>query len=108
MSSKKTLQDSQMSASTFTSQTAAHYGRLNSMLEKGGNGNTISVGGWCATSQDRYQWLQVRFNDIMRISAVITQGRQDADEWVTSYKLQYSVDGSSWNYYPNVSKQVLE
>ena len=31
---------------------------------------------------------------------IIVQGREDEDQWVTSYKVQTSLDGTSWNFVP--------
>ena len=30
------------------------------------------------------------------------QGREDEDQWVASYKVQISLDGTSWNYVPGM------
>ena len=50
----------------------------------------------------------------MKVTGIATQGRQDADQWVTAYRLYYSSDGvyfSSvkywWNSYVKVRKKVL-
>ena len=33
------------------------------------------------------------------MTKVATQGRQDADQWVTKYTLSYSLDGMHWAEY---------
>lgn len=38
-----------------------------------------------------------------KVTAVATQGGDGLSEWVTSYKLQYGMDGSTWQYYAKVS-----
>ena len=50
----------------------------------------------------------------MKVTGIATQGRQDADQWVTAYRIYYSLDGvyfSSvkywWNSYVKVRKRVL-
>ena len=50
----------------------------------------------------------------MKVTGIATQGRQDADQWVTAYRIYYSSDGvyfSSvkywWNSYVKVRKRVL-
>ena len=52
------------------------------------------AGGWSAEVKDRNPWLQV---DLLRsdvaVTRVATQGRSDADEWVTRYKIQHSDNG---------------
>ena len=42
------------------------------------------------------QWFQVNFVELMRIKGVATQGRQDANQWVKSYTVSYSVDGMNF------------
>ena len=33
-----------------------------------------------------------------QVSGVLTQGREEADEWVTLYTISYSCDAFKWNY----------
>lgn len=35
----------------------------------------------------------------MKINALATQGRADFDQWVTSYTLSYSEDGTKYSLY---------
>ena len=56
------------------------------------------AGGWVARNQNTYQWLQVDFDGAMKITKINTQGRSDADQWVTRYYLQYSTDGAHFVY----------
>ena len=65
-------------------------------------GETTQIGGWAALHNDQNQYLQIKFGQIFQITGVNTQGRADAAQWVKSYKLEYSTDGSSWTYYPGV------
>ena len=51
------------------------------------------VGAWCARHNNHNQWLQVDLGRTMKISGIATQGRQDADQWVTSYWVLYGFDG---------------
>ena len=48
---------------------------------------------WVARTQDKNQWLQVKFAQQVEIRRVATQGRRHYNGWVTSYKLNYSSDG---------------
>ena len=77
-------------------------GRLNYQAQINSQGVTTQIGGWAASTNDKNQWLQVKFSQIFQISGVATQGRADATQWVETYKLEYSTDGSSWTDYPNV------
>ena len=50
-------------------------------------------GAWCARRSDRNQWIQFDFGGRTRVTRVCTQGRQNSDQWVTSYYVTYSRDG---------------
>ena len=50
-------------------------------------------GSWYAKRNDKRQWLKVDFGGMTRVSRVATQGRQNSDQWVTSYYVSYSVKG---------------
>ena len=50
-------------------------------------------GAWCAKKSNRGQWVQVDFSADTLVRRVATQGRQNADQWVTSYYLSFSRDG---------------
>lgn len=47
-------------------------------------------GAWCAKRSDRRQWLKIDLGGLTRVSRIATQGRQNADQWVTSYYVSYS------------------
>lgn len=46
--------------------------------------------------------FQVDLDLLHRVTGVATQGADSSTDWVTSYKLQYSSDGSNWQYYSKV------
>ena len=52
------------------------------------------------------QWFQVNFVELMRIKGVATQGRQDANQWVRSYTVSYSIDGM--NFMPYMENRRLK
>ena len=56
-------------------------------------------GAWSAGANNGKQWLQIDFGELVRVTKVATQGRQDANQWVTKYILSYSVDGMHWAEY---------
>ena len=88
------LPDSAISASTSASSNhIPQFGRLNKIPAKG------KAGAWCAKSNDGNQWLQISFGRETTVTKVATQGRYDADQWVTSYSLSHSVDGVHWAWY---------
>lgn len=55
---------------------------------------------WLSKFQDNSQWLQIDLKQVMVVSGILTQGRCDADEWITKYSVQYrSDDKLNWIYY---------
>ena len=47
-----------------------------------------------------YQYLQIDLSEDHIIYGVATQGRSDFGQWVKTYQLEYSEDGSeTWKYY---------
>lgn len=55
---------------------------------------------WLSKFQDNSQWLQIDLKQVMVVSGILTQGRCDADEWITKYSVQYRTDDKlNWIYY---------
>ncbi|XP_029947744.1 retinoschisin 1a isoform X2 [Salarias fasciatus] len=55
---------------------------------------------WLSKFQDNNQWLQIDLREVMVVSGILTQGRCDAEEWVTKYSVQYRTDENlNWIYY---------
>ena len=90
-------------SSQYNVTTVPSGGRLNYQTQYDDDGVLTQIGGWAPDTADTDQWLQVKFSQILQITGVATQGRADQAEWVTSYKLEYSTDGSTWTSYPDVS-----
>lgn len=83
--------DSQITASTeFSPSHAPRMARLNFQA---------SQGSWSALVSDVNQWLQVDFLHNVTLSKVATQGRHHYPQWVLSYLLSYSMDGSAFENY---------
>ncbi|XP_042887736.1 neurexin-4-like, partial [Penaeus japonicus] len=49
---------------------------------------------WTARSADYLQYLEVDLKETKNITAIATQGRQDSDEYVTAYTIQFGQDGN--------------
>ena len=83
-----------MSASSqWDENHAASQGRL---YFKAGSGKS---GSWTA-KYNVSQWLQVDLgNPHTKVIALATQGRNDYPQWVTKYKVQYSGDSVSFQYF---------
>ena len=97
------IYDRQISASSeWDSNHAAIQGRLFFLAGSG------KQGAWSAKQNNLDQWLQIDLLDqITKVTAVSTQGRNSASQWVTKYKLQYSVDGVKFQYYTEVGEKVI-
>lgn len=55
---------------------------------------------WLSKYQDINQWLQIDLRDVKVVSGILTQGRCDADEWITKYSVQYRANENlNWVYY---------
>ena len=89
------ISDWQISASSqWDNNHAAIQGRLNF---KAGSGKR---GGWSSKHNDVNQWLQIDLGDPNTdVTGLATQGRNAHSQWVTKYKMQYSVDGTNFQYY---------
>lgn len=69
----------------------AEYGRLNFVQARAG------ASAWCAGVNDVHQWFQVGFGgDVRNVTAVETQGRHDADQWIKEFSVRYTLDGREW------------
>ena len=76
---------------------APKNGRLHYLMA-----GTGTEGSWAAALNDPYQWFQVDMGNWTRVNGVATQGKQDEDEWVTSYSLSTSY-GEFFEYVGNAS-----
>lgn len=55
---------------------------------------------WLSKFQDNNQWVQIDLQEVKVVSGILTQGRCDADEWITKYSIQYRTDEKlNWIYY---------
>ena len=105
MESGKILDKQITASSEWRADHAAHQGRLN-FQEVIEGGVRKTSGSWSALINNQNQWLQV---DLLReefvITSVATQGRnrhprwRGHNQWVKSYKLQYSNNGVDFEYY---------
>ena len=86
---------SQITSSSELDETAkARNARLK--LEENDGEN---VGAWIASSDDTTPWLKVDLKSNATLRVIATQGRSDADEWITSYEVSYSIDGLAFEKY---------
>ena len=75
-----------MSASSYWDVNhAAHFGRLHHRRRG------RFIGAWSSKYNNRYQFLQVDFGGASKIIRIATQGRHDANQWVTQYYVSHSL-----------------
>ncbi|XP_046438761.1 venom prothrombin activator pseutarin-C non-catalytic subunit-like isoform X1 [Daphnia pulex] len=53
---------------------------------------------WCAKHRSVGEWILVDLGVISQVTGVMTQGREEADEWVSAYSISYSADAFKWSY----------
>lgn len=96
------ISDAQITASSEWSSThTAIQGRLHFRA------TATLQGGWSSRRLDANQWLQVDFrSQYTRVTGVATQGRNDYNQWVTRYNLQYAEDGANFRYYKKLGGSV--
>lgn len=92
------ISDSQLTASSFSTEHLPSQGRLNNILKQL-NGSAL-WDSWCAGAEDSSQYLQVDLAEVKNVSGVATQGSV-MGTWVTKYMLNYSSDGYQWETYSN-------
>ncbi|KAL9966526.1 hypothetical protein ACROYT_G024613 [Oculina patagonica] len=65
--------------------------------------------GWCARkAKKKYDWLQVDLATIFQVCGVATQGDRNGNEWVTDFKMSYSLNGNGWTPYKDVNGAEVE
>lgn len=58
------------------------------------------VGGWVAGTVDPNQYVEIHMESTYKFTQIHIQGRDDAEEWVTSFKLlYYDSNSSTWLEY---------
>ena len=82
------IPDSRITVSSFK---PCYYGPTNARLNRPAGWGT--TGAWSAGSNDFMEWIQVDLGVAKKVSGVVLQGRQELDQWVTRYKVQYGNGG---------------
>lgn len=59
------------------------------------------TGGWVPAVMDTNQYIEVNLTEPTYVHVVQIQGQDSVDNWVTSFSVQYSADGATWNTYTN-------
>ncbi|XP_078585446.1 uncharacterized protein LOC144867408 [Branchiostoma floridae x Branchiostoma japonicum] len=88
--------DLDYSASSRVDAFYPHQARLNN-----GRGQQQGACWSPGNHTDGESWLQITHDVLYRVAGVITQGAYNMDAWVTSYRLEFSLDGQIWTTYKN-------
>ncbi|XP_030843159.1 lactadherin-like [Strongylocentrotus purpuratus] len=66
-----------------------------------------SPSAWIAERHDRDPWLQIKFDSTFIITAIMTQGSAEFNQW-TSYTVSSSLDEASWTYYRDINTNIVK
>lgn len=93
------MQDGRVTPSMLTASSMYnhYYGPWSARLQARNYGSTR--GGWIAKYRNRNQWLQIDLGTKSRVKRICTQGRYDANQYVKSYTVSYSVKGDKFVTY---------
>ena len=75
---------------------------------KNGRLNYTPGSSWCAGTSDTNPYLQIDLQTLHIICAVSTQGNSLADQWVKTYTLQLSINGSTWTDYKEAGQVKVQ
>ena len=87
------------SAIDASSQYNTYYGPKRARLRLVTQGSFI--GGWSPKSSNTGEWIEFDLAENTKVTGIATQGRDNADWWVTSYWLSFRVKGGSYESYNN-------
>nr|XP_020506487.1 macrophage mannose receptor 1-like [Labrus bergylta] len=80
----RNISDSQLSASSSIGGFTPSQARL--------NGNSC----WRPSGSATSSWIQVNLGQTRKITGIVIQGCPQYDYWVTKFKIQHSMDGTTW------------
>jgi hypothetical protein len=81
--------ESERSYSSVWDDNAPGMGHAQSMLD--------SAQAWSAQTNEVGQYMTISLGSVQTVTGVITQGRSESSQWVTSYKVQTSMDCSVYD-----------
>lgn len=82
---------------TASSSYNVYHGPFLARLHRSRTGRFM--GAWVARIRNANQWLQVALGRPMKLTGIATQGRADANQWVTRYFVAFSQDNMHFEYY---------
>ncbi|XP_069566819.1 macrophage mannose receptor 1-like, partial [Brachyistius frenatus] len=82
-----TIANSQLSASSSVGSFTPSRARL--------NGNSC----WMPLGNPTSSWIQVNLGQTRKVTGIVIQGCPQNDHWITKFKMQHSMDGTTWTDY---------
>ena len=63
--------------------------------------SALARGAWVSSTNDANQWLQIDVGKVLNVTHIATQGRNTYSpfQYVAKYKVQYSNDGQTFQFY---------
>ena len=61
------------------------------------------LGSWSSESPIMGDLIMADLNVLRYLTSITTQGREDENQWITSYKLQHSFDSAQFNFIRDVN-----
>ena len=91
--------------SVFATKWDGNHGPTNARLYHiPGGGKT---GAWSSRTNDKSQWIKVDLGEVNRVTQIASQGRSDAAQWVTKFRVSYSTLGKEFRSQDHVSYRVM-
>ena len=59
---------------------------------------------WCTSTGEANPYLQIDLETIHIVCAVSTQGNPNADQWIETYTIQVSTNGTTWTDYKELGQ----
>ena len=87
------IEDWQLAASSAISSTLDPFCAV-----KNARLNLRKSRAWCAANKAKNEWLLVDLGVMSKVTGLITQGRGDKPEWVSSFTFSYSSDAFKWKF----------
>ena len=90
------MQDGRITPSMLTASSMInhYYGPWSARLRARTHGS--KRGGWVAKYRNANQWLQIDLGVKSRVKRICTQGRYDANQYVTAYTVSFSEKGDKF------------
>ncbi|KYR00154.1 discoidin II [Tieghemostelium lacteum] len=80
----------------------SNHGVQNILLNFSNGKSTVSGSeGWVPSIVDKNQFVVAGSSDLKEIMAISIQGRGDQQQWVTSFRIRYTMDNMTWVNYNN-------